>query len=66
MDEVEALCDEILILKKGKTVFHGTVEQAKTESKKENFEDAYLWFTEAEPFPRRFGDAFCCQASLLP
>ena len=30
MDEVEALCDEILILKKGKTVFHGTVEQAKT------------------------------------
>ena len=31
MDEVEALCDEILILKKGKTVFHGTVEQAKTE-----------------------------------
>ena len=46
MDEVEALCDEILILKKGKTVFSGTVAQAKAESKKEKFEDAYLWFTE--------------------
>ena len=48
MDEVEAICDEILILKKGKTVFRGTVEQAKNESKKENFEDAYLWFTDEE------------------
>lgn len=48
MDEVEALCDEILILKKGKTVFRGTVEKAKNESKKENFEDAYLWFTDEE------------------
>ncbi|MGN0700247.1 MAG: ABC transporter ATP-binding protein [Oscillospiraceae bacterium] len=48
MDEVEALCDEILILKKGKTVFHGTVEQAKAESGKSQFEDAYLWFTEEE------------------
>lgn len=46
MDEVEALCDQILILKKGKTVFSGTVAQAKSESKKEKFEDAYLWFTE--------------------
>lgn len=48
MDEVEALCDEILILKKGKTVFHGTVIQAKVESGKESFEDAYLWFTDEE------------------
>lgn len=48
MDEVEALCDEIIILKKGKTVFHGTVKEAKTVSGKENFEDAYLWFTDEE------------------
>ena len=48
MDEIEALCDEILILKKGKTVFHGTVEEAKSESGKENFEDAYLWYTDEE------------------
>ena len=48
MDEVEALCDEILILKKGKTVFHGTVEEAKKQSGKTQFEDAYLWFTDEE------------------
>lgn len=48
MDEVEALCDEILILKKGKTVFHGSVEEAKKESGQDNFEDAYLWYTDEE------------------
>lgn len=48
MDEVEALCDEILILKKGQTVFHGNVEEAKQKSGKDNFEDAYLWFTDEE------------------
>ena len=42
MDEVEALCDEICILKKGRTVFHGTVAQAKKQCGCENFEDAYL------------------------
>lgn len=48
MDEVEALCDKILILKKGKMVFHGTVEDAKRESGKSQFEDAYLWYTDEE------------------
>ncbi|MGN1158943.1 MAG: ABC transporter ATP-binding protein [Lachnospiraceae bacterium] len=48
MDEIEALCDEILILKKGKTVFYGTVEEAKSESGKNRFEDAYLWYTDEE------------------
>ncbi len=42
MDEVEALCDEICILKKGKAVFFGTVKQAKQASGCEKFEDAYL------------------------
>lgn len=42
MDEVEALCDEICILKKGKAIFCGTVEQAKEKSGCEKFEDAYL------------------------
>lgn len=42
MDEVEALCDEICILKKGKAVFYGTVEQAKKTANCEKFEDAYL------------------------
>ena len=48
MDEIEALCDEILILKKGKTVFHGTIKEAKRESGKEQFADAYLWYTDEE------------------
>lgn len=42
MDEVEALCDEICILKRGRAVFYGTVAQAKEKSGCENFEDAYL------------------------
>lgn len=42
MDEVEALCDEICILKKGKAVFYGTTEQAKEAGGCEKFEDAYL------------------------
>lgn len=46
MDEVEALCDEICILKKGKMIFRGTVQEAMEESKCDKFEDAYLWFTD--------------------
>lgn len=46
MDEVEALCEEICILKKGKTVFRGTVEEAKQSCGCERFEDAYLRLAE--------------------
>lgn len=46
MDEVEALCDEICILKKGSAVFTGTVEQAKQQCGCERFEDAYLMLSE--------------------
>ncbi|MGN0677360.1 MAG: ABC transporter ATP-binding protein [Ruminococcus sp.] len=42
MDEVETLCDEICILRQGKAVFQGTVEQARETSGCEKFEDAYL------------------------
>ena len=48
MDEVEALCDEICILKKGAPVFRGTVEQAKMRCGCERFEDAYLLLTEED------------------
>ncbi len=48
MDEVEALCDEICILKKGTPVFCGTVEQAKTQCGCERFEDAYLQLPDEE------------------
>ena len=44
MDEVEALCDQIIILKKGETVFQGTVAQALASSKCDKFEDAYLHY----------------------
>ncbi|MEA4889987.1 MAG: ABC transporter ATP-binding protein [Clostridiaceae bacterium] len=48
MNEVEALCDKICILKKGKTVFSGTVREAVAASPHERFEDAYLWYTDEE------------------
>ena len=48
MDEVESLCDEICVLKQGRTVFRGTVEQAKAACGCERFEEAYLMLTEQE------------------
>jgi len=48
MDEVETLCDEICILKHGKTVFYGTVQEAVGKSPRESFEEAYLWYTQEE------------------
>ena len=48
MDEVEALCDQICILKKGEIVFYGTVAEAVKNSPHEKFEDAYLWYTDEE------------------
>lgn len=46
MDEVEALCDRIAILKKGQIVFEGTVAQAIQSSPYTDFEDVYLWYVE--------------------
>ncbi|XID93384.1 ABC transporter ATP-binding protein [Paenibacillaceae bacterium WGS1546] len=48
MDEVEALCNNIMILKKGKSIFYGTVQEAIAASPYETFEDAYLWYTDEE------------------
>ncbi len=48
MDEVEALCDKIMILKKGGSIFCGTVHEAIAASPYEKFEDAYLWYTGEE------------------
>lgn len=48
MDEVEALCDRIMILKKGNIIFHGTVKEAIDSSPFEKLEDAYLWYTDEE------------------
>lgn len=48
MDEVEALCDCICILKKGEIVFYGTVSEAIEKSPYDKFEEAYLWYTDEE------------------
>ena len=48
MDEVEALCDEICILKRGTPAFCGTVAQAKAQCGCERFEDAYLQLSDEE------------------
>ena len=48
MDEVEALCDQICILKQGEMVFYGTVSEAVKNSPHDQFEDAYLWYTDEE------------------
>lgn len=46
MDEIEELCDEICILKKGNVVFRGTTSEAKTKTNTSKFEDAYLLLAE--------------------
>lgn len=48
MDEVEALCDRICILKQGEIVFSGTVSEAVQGSPYDKLEDAYLWYTDEE------------------
>lgn len=48
MDEVEALCDNIMILKHGESIFYGTVQEAVEASPYDKFEDAYLWYTDEE------------------
>lgn len=48
MDEVEILCDKICILKKGSSIFYGTVEESIEKSPFEKLEEAYLWYTDEE------------------
>jgi len=48
MDEVEALCDQILILRRGRTVTRGTVRELVAQSPCETLEEAYLWYSGEE------------------
>lgn len=48
MDEVEKLCERICILKSGRSIFQGTVQEAIEQSPFENLEEAYLWYTDEE------------------
>lgn len=43
MDEVENLCDEILILKDGQSIAKGTVDEVIKESGKKNMDEAFLY-----------------------
>lgn len=44
MDEVEALCDRILLLKEGKELISGTVEEVIEKSPYDNLEKTFLWY----------------------
>lgn len=48
MDEVEHLCDRIGILKQGRLVFIGTIDEAKKISHCTSLEEAYIWFNKEE------------------
>lgn len=44
MEEAESLCDRVCIIKKGKKVTEGTVEEVIGRSPYDNLEEAYLWY----------------------
>lgn len=48
MDEVEALCDHLIILREGKTVASGSIQEIITLSGQATLEDAYLYFSGEE------------------
>ena len=48
MEEAENLCDRILILKAGKQVIAGSVNEIIEQSPYKNLEEAYLWYTGEE------------------
>lgn len=48
MDEVEALCDHLIILRDGKTVASGSVQEIIKLSGQATLEDAYLYFSGEE------------------
>lgn len=48
LEEVEALCDRICLLKEGEKIFEGTVEEMQTLSGQDNFEDAFVKISQGE------------------
>ena len=48
MEEAEALCDKIFIIKNGTKVVNGTVEEIVSMSGKNNLEEAYLFYMDEE------------------
>jgi ABC-2 type transport system ATP-binding protein len=48
MDEVETLCDRVCILKKGKMVVTGSINELLEQSPYDTLEEAYLWYSGEE------------------
>lgn len=44
MEEAESLCDRICLIKAGKKVIEGTVQEVIEKSPYDNLEEAYLWY----------------------
>lgn len=44
MEEAEALCDKICIIKNGAKIVEGSVDEVISKADKKNLEDAYLFF----------------------
>lgn len=44
MEEAESLCDRICLIKDGKKVVEGTVQEVVEKSPYDNLEEAYLWY----------------------
>ncbi|MGN0293241.1 MAG: ABC transporter ATP-binding protein [Lachnospiraceae bacterium] len=44
MEEAQILCDRILLLRKGRKIAEGTVEDVVKNSPYDNLEEAYLWY----------------------
>jgi sodium transport system ATP-binding protein len=51
MQEVEALCDEIVIVARGRSVAHGSAAQLRAQSGRSTLEDAFVHLALAEPAP---------------
>ena len=48
MEEAEVLCDRLCLIKGGKEVISGTVEEIIQKSGKKNLEEAYLFYMDVE------------------
>lgn len=46
LEEIEALCDRVAIMRKGKIIVCGSVEEIKKKAGEEKFEDAFIKFAE--------------------
>lgn len=51
MQEVEALCDEIVIVARGRSVAHGNAAQVRAAAATDSLEDAFVHLTLAAPAP---------------